>query len=178
MTGYFCDYEKTILLYPPSPHGPGLFPGRQYSAPAGCGPVAIFCGPLTGEGQFSNGKKIAADVSFQLSLDSSWLVYTHRDRAPNSYKADSYWGVDRQTGEFVASCFDNFQGHRQFVSNGWKNGRLILTANAYIPQIGLYFEHFIYEKLSGTSFKMRYETSRDGIAWALGDELVFTKAGS
>jgi len=158
--------------------------GRQAFSQAGNTPhrpdtdlLQFFVGHWTGEGQFSNGKKIAADVSFQLSLDSSWLVYMHRDRAPNSYKADSYWGVDQQTGEFVASCFDNFQGHRQFVSNGWKNGRLILTANAYIPQIGLYFEHFIYEKLSETSFKMRYETSRDGIAWALGDELVFTKAG-
>jgi hypothetical protein len=135
----------------------------------------FFVGHWTGEGAFANGKKIAADVFFQLSLDSCWLVYTHRDKPPNSYKADSYWGVDGQTGEFLAYCFDNFQGHRQFAGNGWKNGKLILAAHAYIPQIGLFFEHFIYEKISDTSFKMSYETSRDGISWGLGDWLVFTK---
>ncbi|HEX9510546.1 MAG TPA: hypothetical protein VF939_08685 [Puia sp.] len=135
----------------------------------------FFMGYWKGEGEFANGKKVAADVSFQLSLDSCWLVYTHRDKLPDSYKADAYWGVDRQTGEFLAYCFDNFQGHRQFVSNGWKNGRLILTAHAYLSQVGNYFEHFIYEKLSDSSFKMSYETSRDGIQWKLGDWLVFRK---
>jgi hypothetical protein len=140
--------------------------------------LQFFVGHWTGEGQFSNGKKIAADVVFQLSLDSSWLVYTHRDQPPNSYKADSYWGVDRQTGEFVAYCLDNFQGHRQFVSDGWKKGKMVLTAHAYLAGVGTYFEHFRFEKVSDKSFKMSYETSRDGISWMLGDELVFTKTGN
>ena len=140
--------------------------------------IQFFVGHWTGEGQFSNGKKIAADVAFELSLDSSWLIYTHRDKAPNSYKADSYWGVDGPTGEFIANCFDNFQGHRLFASDGWKNGKMVLTDHAFLTGVGTYFEHFRYEKLSEKSFKMSYETSRDGITWSLGDELVFTKTGS
>lgn len=78
----------------------------------------FFAGRWSGEGAFSNGAKIAAEVSFSLSLDSSWLVYEHRDRLPNNWKATSYWGVDGVSGRFVAYCFDNFQGHRSFESNG------------------------------------------------------------
>ena len=137
----------------------------------------FFVGKWSGEGAFSNGRKIAADLTFSLSLDSSWLVYEHRDRAPNSYKATSYWGVDGQSGKFLAYVFDNFQGHRLFETNGWINGKLILSNQVWMPQIGLYFEHFIYQRTGDRSFKMSYETSRDGISWQLGDWLVFTKEG-
>ena len=63
------------------------------------------------------GARIAADLTFTLSLDSCWLVYEHRDGLPNRYKATSMWGMDAQTGELVAYCFDNFQGHRKFENN-------------------------------------------------------------
>ncbi|HVU56111.1 MAG TPA: hypothetical protein VHD83_13695 [Puia sp.] len=137
----------------------------------------FFTGRWSGEGAFSNGAKIVAEVSFSLSLDSSWLVYEHRDKLPNKWKATSYWGMDGVSGRFVAYCFDNFQGHRSFDSNGWKNGRLILSGQGWLPQIGLYFEHFIYERTGEKSFKMRYETSRDGISWQMGDWLEFRREG-
>ncbi len=156
----------------------------------------FFIGNWSGEGAFANGNKIAADLSFSLSLDSCWLVYEHRDRAPHHYKATSMWGVDGQSGEFVAYCFDNFQGHRMFevteqregyeqgrarntalTKFGWRDGRLILSHHGWLPKLGLYFEHFIYERMGDRSFKMSYETSRDGISWQLGDSLRFTKAG-
>ena len=135
----------------------------------------FFEGRWTGEGAFANGNKIAADLSFTLSLDSCWLVYEHRDRPPHRYKATSMWGLDGQTGEFVAYCFDNFQGHREFEGNGWKEGKLVLTHHGVIPKVGLYFEHFIYERTGERSFKMTYETSRDGITWVMGDWLAFKK---
>ena len=78
-----------------------------------------FTGDWTGEGHFSNGKPITATVSFHLALDSAWLVGEHQDRPPNQYKANSYWGVDAITGQFVANTFDNFHGHRTFGSSGW-----------------------------------------------------------
>jgi len=43
--------------------------------------VKFFEGSWIGEGQFKNGKKISAQASFQLSLDSCWLIYTHRSIA-------------------------------------------------------------------------------------------------
>lgn len=140
------------------------------------GLVNFFCGEWKGGGAFSNGRPIAAGLSFRLSLDSAWLVCEHRDEPPNRYKADLYWGVDESTGQFMAFAFDNFHGHRQFGSNGWVNGKLVLTGQSYAPGAGVYFEHFIYEKMSATSFRMSYETSRDAITWRLGDSLVFRRS--
>jgi hypothetical protein len=148
----------------------------QGAAPAArldTGLVHFFVGHWAGKGQFSNGTPIEADVLFRLDLDSSWLVYEHRDRAPNSYRANSMWGVD-QSGQFVGYTFDNFHGHRQWMSNGWAGGKLILSGVTGMGAAVL-FEHFIYERISPTQFKMTYEGSRDGINWILGDWLVFTK---
>ncbi|GHM99125.1 hypothetical protein WSM22_06150 [Cytophagales bacterium WSM2-2] len=137
--------------------------------------INFFVGNWAGEGEFASGKKISADLSFKLSLDSTWITYEHTDKLPNKYKALSMWGVDAQTGQFVAYAFDNFHGHRKFASNGWKDGKLILTANEFYTQAGLVFQHFIYEKLTDKSFKMTFETSKDGISWKMGDYLVFNK---
>ena len=136
---------------------------------------AFFVENWTGNGEFANGKKISADITFKFSLDSVWLISEHADQSPNRYKAFSIWGIDRSTGHFVAYIFDNSRGHRQFVSDGWKEGILILTTNQFYPQTGLQFQHFIYEKLTEKSFKMTYETSKDGIIWKSGDYLVFNK---
>jgi hypothetical protein len=136
--------------------------------------VAFFTGHWKGEGAFAGGQKIAAEVSFAPSLDSAWLVYEHRDVPPGAYKATSMWGVDG-TGQFVAFTFDNFQGHRQWLSSGWAGGKLVLSTGGYSSQAGMVFEHFIYERQSATQFKMTYEVSRDGITWRLGDWLVFTR---
>jgi len=154
----------------------------------------FFIGKWTGEGAFANGNKIAADLTFTLSLDSCWLVYEHRDRAPGKYKATSMWGVDAQSGEFLSYCFDNFQGHRIFEITGqcegygrggtkddvptkfwWRNGKLILFHHAFLGGVGLYFEHFIYQRTGEHTFKMTYETSRDGVSWQMGDWLEFSK---
>lgn len=168
--------------------------------------VNFFCGQWKGEGTFSNGRPIAAGLSFRLSLDSAWLVCEHRDEPPNpgwttgpsakgqtsaigaggpifsgrsdgpKYKATLFWGVDASTGQFTAFAFDNFHGHRQFGSNGWVDGRIVLTTQSFAPGAGVYFEHFIYERVSATSFRMTYETSRDAITWRMGDSLVFSRS--
>lgn len=145
--------------------------------PTGLDPslVSFFCGQWRGAGAFANGRPIAAVLSFRLSLDSAWLVSDHADVPPNSYKATSYWGVDAGTGQFVCSIFDNFHGHRSFASSGWADGRLVLTAQSFAPGVGSYLEHFIFERISDSQFRMTYETSRDGIAWQMGDSLLFTK---
>jgi hypothetical protein len=137
--------------------------------------VNFFVGNWTGEGEFANGKKISADLTFKMSLDNAWLIYEHTDKLPNKYKALSMWGVDAVSGQFAAYTFDNFQGHRKFASDGWKDGKLVLTVNEFVPQRGQIFQHFIYEKLSDKSFKMTFETSGDSIKWKMVDYLVFTK---
>jgi hypothetical protein len=136
--------------------------------------VRFLTGHWVGKGQFSNGAAISADVTFGLSLDSCWLLYEHRDRAPNNYKATSMWGKD-MGGGFAAFTFDNFHGHRQWVTNGWINGRIVLAGSEPMQGGMMMFEHFIYEKTGPAQFKMTYEVSGDGIKWQLGDWLVFTK---
>ena len=83
---------------------------------------AFFIGNWTGDGEFANGKKISADLTFKYSQDSCWILYDHLDKIPNRYKAHSLWGVDKISGQFLSYTFDNFQGHRQFASEGWKLG--------------------------------------------------------
>lgn len=140
------------------------------------GLIAYFSGTWTGEGSFASGRPIKASLSFHLTLDSAWLVAEHQDLPPNLYKATTYWGTDVRTGEFIAYAFDNFQGHRQFVSNGFIGGRLVLASQQFQgAKTGVVYEHFIYERLTATQFKMSYEVSQDGIEWRMGDSLVFTK---
>lgn len=156
----------------PNEVGQGTTPGRSSRPDTSL--LHFFAGHWTGKGEFAGGRAIEAEVDFALSLDSCWIVYEHRDRAPNSYKATSMWGSDR-SGQFVAYTFDNFHGHRQWVSNGWIGGKLVLNGSSPLPSGGVMFEHFIYEKVGPAQFKMTYEVSGDGIKWQMGDWLVFTK---
>jgi hypothetical protein len=137
--------------------------------------VKFFEGAWVGSGQFSNGKKIGADASFRLSLDSCWLIYTHTDRSPNRYKAISVWGIDKSTAKFVDYVFDNFHGHRLFTSDGWNSAGLILTCKEITPANETLFQRFTYLKIDADKFKMSYEVSNDGTTWKLGDSLVFVK---
>lgn len=137
--------------------------------------ISFFAGDWRGEGEFANGKKIAADVSFRVSLDSCWLTYEHTDQLPNRYKSLSVWGADKATGEFIAWSFDNFNGHREWTARGWASGKLVLSSHSCNPVADLVSEHFIYEKTSANTFKMTYEVARDGIHWREGDHLIFTR---
>ena len=143
-------------------------------------PVALlqfFQGSWSGEGQFSSGRPIQASLSFKLALDSSWLTCEHTDKAPASYKAMLFWGIDPFTGQFIAYAFDNNQGHRQFQSEGWKENHLILENVQEYPGRGIFYQHFIYEQLDSNQFKMTYETSKDGKTWKMVDFLVFKRNG-
>jgi hypothetical protein len=134
----------------------------------------FFAGEWEGQGEFSNGKKIEADVEFTMELDNQKLLYRHADRLPNRYKALGTWGFDRETNKFVMNVQDNFGGSRVFESDGWKNGKIVflkdisLTATAY-P------ERFTFESKSPNSFKMTYEAKRDGKIWKLGDYINFKR---
>lgn len=133
-------------------------------------------GNWDGQGQFANGKKIEASIAVKLALDSSWLSLEHTDKQPNRYKALTYCGIDRNSGQFLAYTFDNFSGHRLFNSEGWKDNKLILSNIENAANGSTAYQHFIYEKITATSFKMSYEVSKDGKDWRLIDSLVFNKS--
>ena len=136
--------------------------------------VSFFSGDWKGTGEFASGKKIEADASFKVELGNQWLFYRHTDRAPNNYQVFGTWGFDRESGKFVMLASDNSGGARLFISEGWKDGKIVFLKDALLAPITFY-ERFTFEKQSGDVFKMTYESSRDGQQWHLGDYLIFKK---
>ena len=135
----------------------------------------FFTGTWTGEGQFANGKKIAADVTFYLSVDSSSLISMYADKAPNVYKAASVWGIEASNGKFVAHIINNSTGLKEFSSDGWLNGKIILANQENYKGRGMFYQHFIYEKLDDDHFKVTYIHGLDSGKLKEGDHLIFTK---
>ena len=136
--------------------------------------AAFFNGEWTGSGKFASGRDIAADEEFKPVLDNQWLMYSHQDRSPNKYKSLAMWGFERSTQRFVMIVQDNFGGTRRFESDGWKDGKIVFLNNVSTPTLS-YAERFTFEKIDERSFKMSYETNRDGKEWRLGDYVVFTR---
>jgi hypothetical protein len=145
--------------------------------------IDFFAGEWTGSGEFANGKKIEADVSFSCDIDNQWLVYRHTDRTPGSYKALGMWGTEYASKRFVMIVNDNFGGVRLFTSEGWLNGRIVFQKDTAIilmvsaASAQTKRERFTFERQANDIFKMTYETSDDGRTWRLGDYLIFRKKG-
>lgn len=136
--------------------------------------AAFFSGEWTGAGKFASGKEISADVKFESVLDNQWLLYSHQDRPPNKYKVLGMWGYERGSDKFVMIVEDNFGGSRRFESGGWKDGKVVFVHSVSTAAVS-YSERFTFERVAERSFKMSYETNRDGNAWLLGDYLIFTR---
>lgn len=133
--------------------------------------VGFFTGSWHGKGQFANGKPIEADVSFRLSLDSAWLMEEHTDVPPNRYKSLGMWGKDGKTSTYTLTVFDNFSGQRKFLSDGWQDNKIAFSFH----EEGSYYQRFTYEKTADNAFTMKYEVSKDGSQWSLGDQLLFER---
>jgi hypothetical protein len=135
--------------------------------------VKFFVGNWSCSGEFANGKKIEADLSFVPELDGKWLLYRHTDRPPGQFKALAVWGVDQPSGSLVSVAEDNFGNARLFTSDGWKDGSVTFTSATILDQ-KTSGERFRYERQSPDSFKMTYERSVEG-QWKLGDFIVCTR---
>ncbi len=137
--------------------------------------ATYFSGEWSGKGEFATGKQIEADVTFGLSLDGSWLQYSHKDRPPNGYYATGSWSLDHERRSLVMKLKDNSGASRTFSSDGWKEGRIVFVSDgsSATPSIR---ERFIFERTGDNTFKMIYESSRDGQIWKLGDFIVFERS--
>jgi hypothetical protein len=184
-------FHLLLLSYSLPAHGQAITPSSNVAAtpavprPASAGPrrldadmVAFFAGDWTGAGEFGNGKKIEADVSFRADLDDQWLVYTHRDRLPNRFKAIGMWGYEATSKQLIMTVNDSFGGARMFSSTGWTNGKVVFANNTVVAPVATppaRQERFIFERQGPGQFTMTYETSTDGTVWRLGDRVVFVK---
>jgi hypothetical protein len=133
----------------------------------------FFTGNWGCSGEFVNGKKIEADVSFTPELDGKWLLYRHSDRPPGPFKAIALWGQDQPSGKLVSVAHDNFGSARLFASDGWKDGSITFTRSEMLGQ-KIDQERFRYERQSANSFKMTYERLA-GDQWKMGDYALCTK---
>lgn len=136
---------------------------------------AFFAGAWGCVGAFSNGKPLEADMRFTPVADGKWLQYEHADRAPGLFKAAALWGTERRSGRLISMMSDSGGGARLFVSDGWKNGKMVLTIDTLL-QPPTRPERFTFERESATTFRMTWETSLDAVTWKMGDYLVCTKA--
>ena len=117
-------------------------------------------------GAFANGKPIESQMTFESVLGGKWISYRHDDRPPNRYAAIGLWGKGT-SHPFEATIFDNFGGHRLFVSEGWIANALTLE-NAADPAKR---QRFIFSMTDDGGLRMEYRVSRDGGEWTLGDYL-------
>ena len=172
LTALIQAQDKTQSTTPPPP-APKSTPAAPKRTPPDF--IEFFAGEWSGAGEFANGKKIEADVTFTPDLDQQWLVYRHTDRAPGIYKALGTMGIDRPSGQFVMLLNDSGGGVRLFASEGWANGKIVFEKTAMLNKPITSQERFTFERQADNSFKMTYETNRDGQTWKLGDYLVFKK---
>lgn len=127
-----------------------------------------FPGNWSCSGQFANGRKIEADVSFTPDLDGKWLLYRHQDRAPGKFKALGTWGVDRISGKLVSIMEDSSGSARAFTSSGWANGTVVFESTPILDHPATR-ERFRYEFKTANSFRMTYETGKQDGSWQMGD---------
>lgn len=133
-----------------------------------------FSGNWAGAGEFANGKKVEADVSFYISTDSTSLINIYADKAPNRYKATSAWAV-APGGKTVAHIINNFTGLNDFTSDGWQNGKIILANTSVRQGRGTLYQQFVFEKIDDDHFRVTYYYGFDIAKLKEGDHLVFAK---
>jgi hypothetical protein len=136
--------------------------------------VRFFSGRWSCAGEFASHKPLAAIISFTPVLGGAWLEMQHDDVPPGQYHATAMWGVDKPSGKFVAMVYDVSPSVRLFTTDGWKSDAITIE-NAPLLAPPRYRERFTYKKESDASFRMTWETSRDGATWAMGDYLVCTR---
>lgn len=144
----------------------------QAAAPAPL-PAALrqfFAGRWQCSGAFASGRPIAADVTIADELEGHWLEVRHTDRAPNRYAAIALWGQPAGARGPVAVITDNFGGLRRFASDGWRDGTIVFV-NDSVAAARPAAERFVYRRAAADTFNMRYERTRDGATWVLGDSL-------
>lgn len=132
------------------------------------------------KGGFASGKPLAADLAFRRSLDGRTILFTHVDRAPNSYRQSSQWTLDRETGRLVslaatASKPDGIPGAALYVADRWTANSITLVhtrllAEPFAPN------RFTYSIDGDGNLKKLWEIRRKGADWAMGDYLDCKRA--
>jgi hypothetical protein len=167
--------------------------GVSFALVIGATPLALAAEPDTGQvdpqfrsiadyyrgrwncsGHFANGKPILSDEQFESSLAGTWLRQSHHDHPPYSYRAQSDWGIDKQSHSLTLTIRDNFGGLRLFVSHDWNGPSITFEAYPILGHSGS-TERFVYTTHPPAAFSFEYQVlSADG-TWSLGDHVDCAK---
>jgi hypothetical protein len=131
-------------------------------------------------GAFANGKPLAANLKFKRSPDGQSIHYSHVDRAPNTYRQEANWGVDKDSGHMISLAFTAFGDQRSpsaamYVAEKWSADSVTLVhkkllADPFAPN------RFTYS-VSGGKLKMLWEVRRGESEWRMGDYLDCERSG-
>ena len=136
--------------------------------------ITFFAGHWSCEGQFANGSPIAADITFEATLDSKFLSYAHVDRPPGRFKMTSFWGFDVAAKGLISAGADNGGGLRIFRAPGWNAGEVTFERASLGDSLARR-ERFVYRMESDARFRMTYEIGV-GTRWVMGDFLICTRS--
>lgn len=139
-----------------------------------------FQGEWVGSGEFANGKRIDARVSFATELGGNWMIHRHVDQEPNKFQSMAFWGVERNQAFLTMMLVDNFKSMRRFQSEGFNQNTLVFedslptsaTTDVTAPRRR---ERFTFLKLKDDLFQMTYESNTNDQGWKLGDWILFRR---
>lgn len=138
--------------------------------------VAFFEGCWQGEGKFaSSGREIRANVHVSATNVAGAMVYTHDDVPPARYRSTSLWA--NRDGTTLMSETNNSGGYRLFEATETSKDRIVFTSRGQTddPRLSPRMERFTYELAPPDSYRMRFETMRDGKSWSLVDSIDFRR---
>jgi len=137
---------------------------------------ASLAGSWSCAGSFSDGRALAANITFTLHADGRSLLYHHQDRAPNSFIQDALWGPDNTNHAVVSLAFagnSQLLGPQLFVAYSWSPSSIVfeakpLTSPPFAPN------RFTYSLEGMKTLHIVWEVQRQGV-WSVGDQLNCTR---
>lgn len=125
-------------------------------------------------GAFANGKSLKADLTFTRMEGGTGLRYLHTDRAPNAYRQEAFWGVDKKTGQLIATGFTGTSGKPDLNAVMYLGENMSDNSATFVHQRLLSDpfapNRFIYS-IEGGTLRMVWEVYRNN-EWKMGDYLV------
>ena len=127
-------------------------------------------------GSFSDGRPLAADLSFAATMDGRTVRYVHRDRSPNRFVQEAMWGPDIANHQLVSVAF---MGSAEtltpalFVSTKW-SARSVILESRPLTSPPFATNRFTYTLEALNTLRVVWEVLRDG-KWSVGDELRCTR---
>lgn len=141
------------------------------------GDVSTLFAGLRGEwnckGAFANGKPLEADLSFSPALGGRGLRYVHVDRSPNTYRQESVWGFDKDSGQLASLAYISFSG--PLPSAALYIAASVTDTSATLVHQKLFSDPFApnrfrYDVTGKDKLGMVWEVRRDN-EWRMGDYL-------